>query len=191
MGRHSADGQGPFYRSLVGWFLPWFLVAAVVGIAVWFLVGALGGDEPTSPVALETASPSPSPTPTSEPTETLVVASPTDEPSPKRSRRPKRTRSPQPKPLIVEGINVQVLNSTSDTSVDDAIAARLSDLGFRIENLERASRTYPRTTVFWSYPEAQEAAERLAARFDWVAQPKPDNLSASVAIHVVVGNDEL
>lgn len=189
MGRHSADRQGPFYRSLVGWFLPWFLVAVVVAIAVWFLVGALGGDEPTSPVVDETASPSPTPSP--EPTETLVLASPTDEPSPEASPRPRRTRSPEPQELIVEGINVQILNSTSDTSVDDAIADRLSDLGFRIENLERASREYPRTTVFWSYPEAREAAERLAARFDWIAEPKPDNLSATVAIHVVVGTDEV
>lgn len=189
MGRHSAGRQGPFYRSLVGWMLPWLLIAALVGIAIWFLVGTLGGDDPTVPAAEATSSPSPTPSP--EPSETLVVATPTEQPSPKPSPKPKPTKSPKEKPLITEGINVQILNSTSNTSVDDAIADRLSALGFRIENLESASRTYPRTTVFWSYPEAQEAAERLAARFDWLADPKPDNLSETVAIHVVVGNDEL
>ena len=172
--------------------LPWLLIAALVGIAVWFLVGTLGGDDPTVPVAQETESPSPTPSP--EPSETLVVASPTDTPTPKASPKPKpkpsKTKEPDEE-LIVEGINIQILNSTSDTSVDDALADRLSALGFRIENLESASRAYPRTTVFWSYPEAQKAAERLAARFDWLAQPKPDNLSATVALHVVVGNDEL
>lgn len=160
-------------------------MAVLVGIAVWFLVGALGGDDPTVPAARESESPSPTPTPT--PTETLVLASPTDEPTPQA----KPTKTAEPKELIVEGINIQILNSTSDTSADDAIADRLRGLGFRIENLERASRAYDRTTVFWSYPEAQEAAERLAARFGWVAEAKPDNLSATVAIHVVVGNDEL
>lgn len=190
MGRHSAGAQGPFYRSLIGWLLPWLLIAVVVGIAIWFLVGTLGGDDPTVPVAQETESPPPTPTP--QPSETLVLASPTEEATPKRSPKAKPAKSPDAKKkLIVEGINVQILNATSDTSVDDVVADRLSDLGFRIENLESASRNYPKTTVFWSYPEAQEAAERLAARFDWVAEPKPDNLSATVAVHVVVGNDEL
>lgn len=189
MGRHSAGKQGPFYRSLIGWMLPWLLIAAFVGVAVWFLVGSLGADEPVSPIADESSSPSPTPTP--EPSETLVIATPTDEPSPVKSPKPRRTKAARSEELIVEGINIQILNSTSDTSVDDAIADRLSELGFRIENLERASRTYPRTTVFWSYPEAQEAAERLAARFDWLVEPKPDNLSPTVAVHVVVGTDEL
>jgi hypothetical protein len=31
----------------------------------------------------------------------------------------------------------------------------------------------------------------LAGRFGWVALPKPDNLSAEVSIHVVVGQDEV
>lgn len=170
--------------------LPWLLIAALVGIAVWFLVSTLGGDDPTVPVAQETESPSPTPSP--EPSESLVLASPTETPTPKTSPKPQPSKTKEPnEELIVEGINIQILNSTSDTSVDDALADRLSALGFRIENLESASRAYPRTTVFWSYPEAQEAAERLAARFDWLAEPKPDNLSPTVALHVVVGTDEL
>jgi hypothetical protein len=44
--------------------------------------------------------------------------------------------------------------------------------------------------VFWSFPSAREAAERLAARFGWLAQEKPSNLSSQVDIHVVVGSDE-
>ena len=187
MGRHSAGQQGPFYRSLLGWFLPWLLIAAFVGVAVWFLVDSLGGDDAPSPVADETASPTPTPTP--EASETLVLASPT--PTDEESPAPEPTREPAKRPLITQGINVQILNSTSDTGADDAIADRLTDLGFRIENLERASRLYERTTVFWSYPEAREAAERLAARFDWVAEAKPENLSETVALHVVVGSDEL
>lgn len=168
--------------------LPWLLFAAVVGIAVWFLVGNLGGDEPTVPVAQETEKQSPTPTP--EASESLVVASPTETPETSPQPKPSQTDGAEEE-LIVEGINIQILNSTSDTSADDAVADRLSALGFRIENLESASRTYPRTTVFWSYPEAREAAERLAARFGWVAEPKPANLSDTVALHVVVGNDEV
>ena len=165
--------------------LPWLLIAIFVGVAVWLLVSTLGGDD-TTPVARETASPSP--TPTAEPSETLVLASPTEEVSPSPKPKPSKTK---PRELIVEGINIQILNSTSNTEVDDAISERLTDLGFQIENIERASRLYPRTTVFWSYGEAREAAERLAERFGWVAEQKPDNLSDTVALHVVVGEDEL
>ena len=190
MGRHSKGDQGPFYRSLLGWFLPWLLIALVVGVAIWFLVNAIGGDEVTPSAADRSPSPTRSPEPTPSETE-IVVASP--EPAESKTPRPKPTRSKEPKQaaLITEGINIQVLNGTADTAVDDAIADRLTGLGFRIEAIDDSSKAYARTTVFWSYPEAQKAAEALAARMDWVAEPKPENLSATVALHVVVGEDEL
>ena len=190
MGRHSQGDQGPFYRSLIGWFLPWILIAVVVGVAIWFLVDAIGGDEVTpSP-----ADRSPASTPSAEPSPTeteIVVATP--EPAESKTPKPKPTKSKEPKQvaLITEGINVQVLNGTSDTSVDNAVADTLAGLGFRIEAIDDSSRAYTQTTVFWSYPDAQKAAEALAARMNWVAQPKPENLSATVALHVVVGQDEL
>lgn len=188
MGRHSAGKRGPFYRSLVGWFLPWLVIAVVVAIAVWILVMTLGGEETvdTGPAAGAT-SPSPAPSPTE--TE-IVLESPSPTPEENESPRPKKTKSAAAKPLITEGINIQVLNSTADTSVDDAMADRLTDLGFRVEAIDDASRVYQRTVVFWSYPDAQKAAERLAARFGWDVSAKPENLSDTVALHVVVGLDE-
>ena len=186
MGRHSAGKKGPFYRSLVGWFLPWLLIAGVVAAAVWVLVMTLGGDETTDPTpAADESSPAATPTPTE--TE-VAVATPT--PVESETPEPDETRSDKPKPLITEGINVQVLNSTPDTSVDDAMADRLTGLGFTIEAIDDASRVYERTVVFWSYPEAEKAAKRLAARFGWDVETKPENLSDTVALHVVVGLDE-
>ncbi len=194
MGRHSAGEQGPFIRSVLGWFVPWFLIAAVVGVAVWILVNALGGDE-AKPVA-DAGSPSPSATATPSSTDTkpkVAVASPKPKANPRPKPEPKatKTKRPGPPPLITADINIQVLNGTSDPAVDDAVAARLEGLGFRIEAVDESSAAYDRTTVFWSYPEAQEAAQVLAERLGWVAQPKPDNLSDTVAVHVVVGADEV
>ncbi len=124
------------------------------------------------------------------PSETeIVVASP--EPSRTKKPKPNKTKEAEQVALITEGINVQVLNGTADTSADDAVAARLSGLGFRIEAIDDSSAAYARTTVFWSYPEAQKAAEALATRMGWIAKPKPENLSATVALHVVVGEDEV
>ncbi len=196
MGRHSAGEQGPFIRSVVGWFLPWLLIAAVVGVAVWLLVNALGGDEATRTAATQ-ASPAPSVSPSAVETEPeVVVASPAPRrkptPTPKASKtKASKKRSPKPPRLITQDINVQVLNGTSDGALDDAVAERLARLGFRIEAIDDSSVDYTNTTVFWSYPEAQEAAEILAERLGWVARSKPSNLSDTVAIHVVVGADEL
>ncbi len=190
MGRHSNEDQGPFYRSLLGWFLPWILIALVVGVAIWFLVNAIGGEEVTPSAADRSPSPTGSAEPSPSETE-IVLASP--EPTPTRNPKPKPTKRKEPKEvaLITEGINIQVLNGTGDTSVDDAVADTLEELGFTIEAIDDSSKAYAQTTVFWSYPEAQKAAEALAARMDWIAQPKPENLSDTVALHVVVGEDEL
>ncbi|MDP9068500.1 MAG: LytR C-terminal domain-containing protein [Actinomycetota bacterium] len=179
---------------MLGWFVPWLLIAVVVGAAVWVLVNALGGEE-TKPVAAG-GSPSPSASTTPSPTESkpkVAVASPSAKPSARPAKKPKPTKkkSPGPPALITAGMNVQVLNGTSDTDADDAVAARLEGLGFRIEAIDESSAAYDRTTVFWSYPEAQRAAQVLAERLGWVAQPKPDNLSDTVALHVVVGVDEV
>ena len=190
MGRHSKGDQGPFYRSLLGWFLPWILIALVVGVAIWFLVSAIGGDEVTPSAADRSPSPSESPEPTPSDTE-IVLASPKPTPTQKPKPKPTKTKEPKEIALITEGINIQVLNGTGDTSVDDAVASTLTGLGFRIEAIDDSSKAYARTTVFWSYPEAQKAAEALAARMGWVAQPKPENLSDTVAVHVVVGEDEV
>ena len=186
MGRHSKGEQGPFYRSLFGWFLPWFLIAVVVAVAIWFLVNALGGEE-IEPTA---ADPSPSPTASPTPTETEIVIA-TPRPTPSETPTPKKTKEPEDVALITDGINIQVLNGTSDTSVDDAVADRLTGLGFQVEAIDDSSKAYSQTTVFWSYPEAQKAGEALAARMGWLVQPKPDNLSNTVALHVVVGADEV
>jgi hypothetical protein len=186
MGRHSNPEQGPFYRSVLGWVLPWILIAAVIGGAVWFAVGVVGGDE-VRPASGERRTSSPDEEPEPEPTDTeIAVASP----EPTEEPEPEPTDDEERRPLITEGITIQVLNGTSDAAADDAMADRLGGLGFEIVAVEPSSVSYPRTTVFWSYPEAQEAAERLAERFGWVAEAKPGNLSDTVALHVVVGRDQ-
>jgi hypothetical protein len=185
MGKHSDPDQGPYYRSVVGWVIPWFLIAAVLGFAVWMAVDLIGGDEVKgNPTAAS------SPTDRSKPSPTksqLVVATPTpDESQPV----PQETHTPKPE-LITDGITVQVLNGTANLDADDRMADKLAGLGFTIEAVEGSSKSYPLTTVFWSYTESEDAARALAERFGWVVEAKPANLSDTVAIHVVVGADEL
>ncbi len=183
MGRHSNPDQGPFLRSVAGFILFWVFIAGVVGAAVWLAVDLIGGDEVKgNPTAQESPTPRSSPSPTKS---DLVIATPTPEET-------KAQESPTPKPeLITEGINVQVLNGTSDLDADDRMADRLAGLGFTIEAVEGSSKSYDETTVYWSYPEAEDAARALAERFGWLVDEKPANLSDTVAIHVVVGGDEI
>lgn len=192
MGKHSAPQQAPFYRSIVVWLLPWVLIAAVVVVAVWIAIDAVGRDDEKlvpaardtrTPVIVVSESPQQTPEQTPEPVETK-------RPKPKKTKEPKPDRSDEQE-LITEDITVQVLNATADHGADDRMADRLSSLGYEVVSIQGSSKEYSATTVFWSFPEAREAAERLAARFGWRSGPKPSNLSSTADLHVIVGNDEL
>lgn len=185
-GRHSSPDQIHFYKSVVAWFLPWVLIAVVVGTAVWIAVEAVSGaTEGSSPAAAATRTPEPTAEPTPEP------ETPAPDKTPKPSEEPTAEPTPEPEePLITEGITVQVLNATDSAEADDRMADKLSKLGFTVVAVESASSRYDATTVFWSTEEAKEAAQRLADRFGWVAEAKPENLSTTVSLHVVVGVDE-
>lgn len=189
MGRHSSDSQIPFYRSFLKWLTPWLLVAVVAVAAVWVGVGALGEGplETTSPA--NDSEPSPSPEP---------VESETPTPEPEVSVEPTPTPTPEPEPEGTpeiaapsgRGITMQVLNGTGVEEANDRVAGRLEKLGYQIVNLEGATSAYSATTVFWSYPDAKKPAMRLAEYFGWEAGPKPENLSSTVDLHIVVGADE-
>ena len=100
------------------------------------------------------------------------------------------TAAAEPRPLITEGVTVQVLNGTKVRRADDRMVNRLVDLGFSVLAVHEAATRYGRTTVFWSRPADRPAAEALAVRFGWRVGRKPRNLSASVTTHVVVGRDQ-
>jgi hypothetical protein len=189
-GRHSTDDEGAYIRSLIGWFVPWSLVALVVGAGIVFLVDWVGEPEIRTPPASDVRA---SPSPTATPTE-IVLASPSPKPSPSPTQDERDEQDEQDDrsdvKLITKDVNVQVLNGTSDPDAADRMAQKLIQLGYRVESIEGASGSYQDTTVFWSYAGARRAGEALAAKFDWVVERKPSNLSAEVAVHVVVGADE-
>jgi hypothetical protein len=190
-GRHSTDDDGAYVRSLIGWFVPWSLVALVVGAGIVFLVDWAGEPEIRPPAESELRA---SPSPTATPTE-IVLASPSPKPSPTQAEQDTQDEQDEQDDrsdvkLITKDVNVQVLNGTSNPDAADRMAQRLTQLGYRVESVQEASVFYRDTTVFWSHAGARRAGRALAARFDWVAEMKPSNLSPEVAVHVVVGADE-
>ncbi|HEY7875496.1 MAG TPA: LytR C-terminal domain-containing protein [Actinomycetota bacterium] len=187
MGRHSSPEQWPFYRSVAGWFLPWVMIAGVVGVALWVAVASLGGQDEASPALSRQRSPSPV---VEEPVAPPIAsAAPDETKKPRKAKEPEETEPPKPE-LITDGITVQVLNASGTPGTEQAITDELTSLGFEIVTVVDASKIYEETTVFWSTDETRAAAEALAKRFEWVAEPKPANLSADVSVHVVVGQDE-
>lgn len=188
MGKHSSPEQGPFYRSFVTWLAPWILMAVVVLAVVWVAIDVVGKDDTKVPAAKSSSA---------EPRETAAEPEPSETPEPEVSETPAPDKSDEPappgtgKPLITEDITVQVLNGTASPEADDRMASRLSSLGYDVVAVQGSSKQYEETTVYWSFPEAQEAAERLAAKFGWIAAEKPSNLSSTVDMHVVAGTDEV
>lgn len=170
----------------MGWFLPWALLGIVVGIVAWAGIEMVGGEEMDPPVATADRSPTPSEKPEAPRTESpspVETAEETPDPEPEGEAKVK------PK-LITKDVTVQVLNATSNSSdADDMMADKLAKLGYEIVAVGGANRVYQETTVMWSFEESRPIARRLAERFGWTAASKPENLSTTVDIHVVVGDD--
>jgi hypothetical protein len=183
VGRHSSEQRAAFYRSVLGWAVPWFVIAAIVGVAVWFAVGALSGSDVTpsappteNPVGASIAESSPSPRPTLEETPT---EKPRPSPSPTRGTR-----------LVTGGVSVQVLNGTGGIAgAAESMATRLQRRGYSIAAVGDAL-TVDRTVVYWTGVEDERGARALARRFGWAAGPAPETLSDVIDIHVIVGPDE-
>ena len=187
MGRHSSPDQGPFYASFLSWIGLWVLIAAVTGVAVWFVVGAIGGEQVPRPVAAPNDSESQTkPEPTVSGARVAKVEEPPETPEPAATAASKERNAK----LVTDGVTVQVLNGTLKPESAQSVAERLSGLGYAIVAVEESSRAYSETTVFWSTAESREAAMALADHFGWLAEPKPANLADTVSLHVVVGADE-
>lgn len=165
----------------------WVVIAMLTGGFVWFLVTQLG-DTGVDPNVVADDRETAAPEETREPETQPVVA--TEEPAPEETQDTETDDINEDAKLITEGISVQVLNGTLQPDAGEGMSTRLTELGFTVVAVEESSRAYSETTVFWSVPEAEQAARALADRFGWIAEPKPENLSPDVSLHVVVGADE-
>lgn len=176
MGRHSAPGNLPFLRSIVAGMIPWLVVGAVVAGAVWVAVNTVGGDESQPEVV------APSPTESAEGLpEPVITPTPSEEPTPDDDE-----------PVDFEGVTAQVLNATGGvTGAGQEMADRLARMGFDIIAIDTALGEIDVTTIYWTASSGRPIAEALASKNGWIAAKKPDNLSSSVEIHVLVGKDEI
>lgn len=171
------------------------LIAVVTG-AFW-LIGRTGGDEPPvigAPAEQDTEESTPQETAPETP---AADPSPTEPNTPGPSPDVTPTLTASPTEAGTEGaqerseITVQVLDAAGDdgSAAEDA-AGRLRELGYQVVAVNRAVRTYESSTLFYTEdhePDARLIAEDLT-QFD-VVDEAPDNLSSSVDVHAVVGQD--
>lgn len=204
MGRHSSPERSYFLRSLGAWALPWLLIVAVVVIAL-MVVAQMVGDDPiqaadgdgsvvTAPddetdddVALEETETKPKSS-DKEKSDGSGDAPAADKPEDKKSDDDKK-KDRQPK-LITKGVEIQVLNGTGASEVDDLMADKLARLGYSVVAVSPSSQGYEKTVVFWTEG-SENVGSALAERFGWQLEPAPANLSSEVHLHVMVGEDRL
>ena len=175
-------------------------LALVVGGALLFtLIGAVSGTDgaDTGQAATtstptdggSTAAPSTSAPTSGESTSgteaptTPVSETTTTEPTPSETTTP---------PSVDTSVTIQVLNGSDDAADHDAVVACLREAGYDdLITSNRARATYASTTVFYTAGEGnQETAEQVARVLGiGSVEEQPGNLSESVAVHVVTGQD--
>ena len=171
-------------RNLVGALV----LIAVVAAAFWAVgrVRDTPGDgpiitRPSTPVAVGSTTPS------------GVATSPGESPSPDPSGSvsPEPTGPPPDPTISPSTISIQILDAAGDDGTRaEAADEALSAAGYNVVVVNPAIRVYEQSTLF--YIDGQEAAaQQIAASYPQftVVEPKPDTLSDTVSVHVVVGRD--
>ncbi len=145
---------------------------------------APASEEPEPPSEEPEPEPTPTPTPTPSPT-------PTPTPEPEPSPEPTATASEDGDRIPNSSISIQILDAVLDDG-DQAVdkwRATLRDDGYRVVAKNDAIRKYEKTTVMYTAG-FRAQAEQIAKDYGFTeVQEKPDNLSDSVQIHLVVGED--
>lgn len=210
-GKHSPPGDRSFAISAVLHLAGAVALVAAVAAAFWGLgqVQTVGDPVITEPVE----TPEPTPTELAEPADEADEPEPADEPDPadeadepdapaddgsdtvedEPADDTDTDEEPADEDRAVEpsSVSIQVLDAAGDGGGRASFAAtRLQSDGYRVVAENQAFRTYERTTVFYSSDGDRIAAQQVADEYGYaVVEPKPDNLSASVNLHVVIGQD--
>lgn len=206
-GKHTPSGDRSFAISVLAHLAAGVALVLAVAGAFWGLGQVRAPD--TTPVI---TAPDDTPDPTSEAADT---DEPADEPAgtpadaPDESEEPDDADEPadadepdetdetdepdepaDTRAHAPQDVSVQILDAAGDDGTRTRVAEGwMRDDGYGIVATGRAIRTYEQTTVFYT-PGAEDKAQQVAAEYGYpVVEEKPDNLSDSVDVHVIVGQD--
>lgn len=193
-----SGGDRSFRASVVRHLASGIALVALVATAFWG-IGQMQAPEVGDPViedpgtAAETAPDDADPATAGDDTdaETPDDATPTEAATADDEAPPADTETAATGEADPADVSVQVLDAAGDGGARaDAAEAALREHGHPIVARHQAVRTYEQSTLFYT-PGHEEEARQIAARHPefTVVEEKPDNLSDSVAVHVVVGLD--
>ncbi len=184
MGRHDSRDPRPFYTSLGGAILRG-LLALFVSFGFYAVLQTFrDGRQPAEPTVAMNPNEQPPPTP-------AVVASEVPSPVGNRSTPadPTEAEAVEPEQPQPAQETVQVLDAGAGSRRTDEVVERLELLGYEIVAVNKATRTFDATTVYYSSG-YQSAALALQERDERFAEIEPNRiLSDEVDLHVVVGTD--
>lgn len=192
-GKHAPPGDRSFAVSLISHLAAGIALVAAVAAAFWGLGQVRSPDDPViqDPVAAPTLEASDedtkSPEPTPEPEDTEAE----EEPTPVEDDADDTDEADEPDHAVdPSNISLQILDAAGDGGTRASHAGEvLRADGYRVVAEGQAVRGYERTTVFFSQGH-EEAARQIADDHGYaVVEPNPGNLSRSVNVHVVVGED--
>lgn len=174
-------------------------LALVVGGALLFtLIGAVsdpdGAGDGSQPVATSTpADDASTPSATASEADGTPTTAPTD-PTTAPTAEPTASDPATTEPPAIDpsGVTIQVLDGSDDGADQDTVVACLEAAGYSsLITSNQARTTYSTTTVFYTAGEdSQAAAEQVAQALGLTAvEEQPGNLSDSVPVHVVTGQD--
>ena len=185
--RHIPERRSSLGRQL----LTALALVIVVALAFWLI----GRDREAGPVVQPTetptgtAQPQPSETTPTGPTET--TAPPTETPT----TTPTGTEPATPLPtgtIPAADVSVQVLDGvrSDDGARMAALVTRLEEAGYDVVNTATSIRDYPETTAFFTEGHEPDARQLQAFIPEiTVVEPKLENLSDTVDVHIVVGGN--
>lgn len=212
MAKHTAPDDSSFRVSLIRHAAAAVALVLAVGAAFWG-VGQLRSDTPGDPVIAQPSEPSETegtgtsgedatdePTDPEEPGDATPTESATDEPD---DAATEETPTEEPADdatddtddatgAVAPGdVSVQVLDAVLDDAgvAAQGVADQMEADGYRVVVVNRAAVAYEVTTVFWT-PGNEAAARQIAEHYGFSrVELRPDNLSDTVSVHVVVGRD--
>jgi len=178
-------------------------IALVLGGALLFaLIGAVQGQDGDPVAAPGTTDPTGDPSPdagTDAPpvsdgaTDTTTDApTGTDAPTDAPTATPTDGGTTEEPAVAPADVTIQVLNGAGSSAPHDAVVGCLESAGYDdLITSNRARTTYDTTTVFYTAGEGNEAIAQQVADALGIAsvEEQPGNLSESVPVHVVSGQD--
>ena len=202
--RHRPPGDNSFLVSL-GRHLAAAVGLVVVMAGAFWAIGSLGDDDgelvvaASPPAATATAPDTPasgttgdaSPTAPADAGEGSPTSSPTATPTGDDASPDDATASPTGEGIPPGEISLQVLDAVliDGNTAAQEIADELEADGYDVVVVNKASKVYDVTTVFFT-PGFEDSARQIAAAYGFTrVEEKPSNLSSTVRVHLVIGRD--